>query len=244
MSEQPMVQLERLAMTCSESFQLEVPDLTIVKGQVFCLLGPTGAGKSTLLRLIAAIQAPTAGQVLIDGVAVHGNGSTLHTRRRMAMVFQRPLLLHASVRTNVEYGLRIRGTLDKNAEKVDEALRRLQLTKLSTQSAHTLSGGQAQLVALARALVIEPDLLILDEPTANLDPAHVALVEEVIAQDREEHETTVVWATHNLFQARRVSQRVALLLDGQIVEEAATGAFFDTPSDPRTADFVDGRMIY
>ncbi|NOX52856.1 MAG: phosphate ABC transporter ATP-binding protein, partial [Planctomycetes bacterium] len=101
-----------------------------------------------------------------------------------------------------------------------------------------------QLVALARALVLEPDLLLLDEPTANLDPAHVALVEEAIAEDHQRRGTTVVWATHNLFQARRVAERVGLLLNGQLIEVASTQTFFDAPSDPRTADFVQGKMVY
>jgi tungstate transport system ATP-binding protein len=118
------------------------------------------------------------------------------------------------------------------------------LSKIASQSAQTLSGGQTQLVALARSLVIEPDVLLLDEPTAHLDPAHVALVEETIRQFQQERQTTIVWATHNLFQARRVADRTALLLNGQLVEVAPTEEFFKNPSDSRTAEFVQGRMVY
>ncbi|MCH8147419.1 MAG: ATP-binding cassette domain-containing protein, partial [Planctomycetes bacterium] len=107
-----------------------------------------------------------------------------------------------------------------------------------------LSGGQTQLVCLARALVASPDVLLLDEPTANLDPAHVALVEETIREVQRQRGLTVVWATHNLFQVRRVADRVALMLDGQLVEVAATEPFFESPKDSRTADFVQGKMVY
>jgi tungstate transport system ATP-binding protein len=107
-----------------------------------------------------------------------------------------------------------------------------------------LSGGQTQLVALARALAVEPDVLLLDEPTAHLDPARVALVEEAVGDFQRRGQATVVWATHNLFQARRVAHRVTLLLDGRVVEVAPTQTFFEAPSDPRTAAFVRGKMIY
>jgi tungstate transport system ATP-binding protein len=161
----------------------------------------------------------------------------------MTLVHQRPVLLTGTVRLNVEYGLRLRGSRDR-ARKVDGILDRLGLTRIASQSSQTLSGGQTQLVALARALVIEPDVLLLDEPTAHLDPAHVALVEKTIRHFQQKHHMTTVWATHNLFQARRVAGRTALLLNGQLVEVAATEKFFTDLSDPRTADFVQGRMVY
>ena len=147
------------------------------------------------------------------------------------------------MRLNVEYPLRLRGQSER-ADKVDAVLDRLGLSQLASQSARTLSEGQTQLVALARALVIEPEVLLLDEPTAHLDPAHVAVVEETIRQIRQERRMTVVWATHNLFQARRVASRTALLLNGQLVEATSTEEFFTNPSDPRAADFVLGRMVY
>ncbi len=99
-------------------------------------------------------------------------------------------------------------------------------------------------MALARALVVEPAVLLLDEPTAHLDPANVALVENLVCEQKQRVGTTIVWATHNLFQARRIASRVGLLLNGQLVEIAETTAFFDHPSDQRTADFVDGKMVY
>ena len=161
----------------------------------------------------------------------------------MTLVHQRPLLLTGNVHFNVAYGLRLRGHRHRVAI-VDTMLERLGLNAIAHQSANTLSGGQTQLVALARALVIEPDVLLLDEPTAHLDPAYVALVEETIHEFGQERKMTVVWATHNLFQARRVANRSALLLNGQLVEANGTEEFFTNPSDSRTADFVQGRMVY
>jgi tungstate transport system ATP-binding protein len=123
-------------------------------------------------------------------------------------------------------------------------LERVHLAHLADRPATAVSGGEAQLIALARALAFGPDVLLLDEPTNNLDPARVALVEEVVLADHKARGTTVVWATHNHFQARRAGERVALLLDGKVVETAPAAEFFDAPRDPRTADFVQGRMVY
>src|SRR5262249_18449655 len=125
-----------------------------------------------------------------------------------------------------------------------QGLCRLGLDGLAARAARTLSGGEAQLVALARALVLEAEVLLLDEPTAHLDPARVALVEQVLREERSGRGGTLVWATHNLFQARRVADRVALLLDGRLVELAPVSEFFDSPRDPRTAAFVRGEMVY
>jgi len=225
-------------------FHLWLPSLEVAEGEVFCLLGPTGAGKSTLLRILAGLDAPTAGEVFFRGERFGPEDLPPEHLRRITLVFQRLILLRGTVRSNVEYGLHLRGKARRSAAMVDRWLHRLELARLASQPAQTLSGGQVQLVGLARAMVLEPDVLLLDEPTAHLDPAHVALVERVIAEDHRRRNTTVIWATHNLFQARRVADRVGLLLDGQLVEVAPAEKFFTAPSDPRTADFVQGKMIY
>lgn len=225
------------------AFTLHIRKLDIRDNEVLGLLGPTGAGKSTLLRLLAGLVKADRGELCFESQPFASHDLALSARRRMTLVHQTPLLLTGTVRFNIEYGLRLRGQQER-ADKVDAVLDRLGLSKFALQSALTLSGGQTQLVALARALVIEPDVLLLDEPTAHLDPAHVALVEETIRQVRQERPMTVVWATHNLFQARRVADRTALLLNGQLVEVTPTEEFYTNPSDPRTADFVQGRMVY
>jgi tungstate transport system ATP-binding protein len=222
---------------------LHITRLEVLRGEVLCLVGPTGSGKSTLLRLLSALEPPTRGDLYFEQYRLDSHSLPLAVQRRMAMLFQRPLLLSGTVRANIEYGLRLRG-MRRQASKLEELLNALRLWPIASQSARTLSVGQTQLVALARALVLEADVLLLDEPTANLDPAHVALVEEVIENVRRRRPTTVVWATHNMFQARRMARRVGLLLEGQLVEVAQTETFFDAPKDARAAAFVQGKMVY
>lgn len=224
-------------------FALHIEALEVRAGEVLALLGPTGAGKTTLLRLLAGLARADEGELTFAGHSLVRAEPDLSTRRRLTMVPQRPLLLAGSVRFNVEYGLRLRKQRH-DAERVEAVLRRLQLAKIAQQSSTTLSGGQTQLVALARALVIEPEVLLLDEPTSHLDPAHVLLVEETIREIQRSRRTTIVWATHNVFQPRRVADRAALILNGQLVETAETESFFEHPGDPRTAAFVEGRMVY
>jgi tungstate transport system ATP-binding protein len=222
---------------------VQIERLEILMGEVLCLVGPTGAGKSTLLRLLAGLEAPSQGMLLFGRQQLPTARLPRAAQRQISMVFQRPLLLRGTVKMNIEYGLRLRGSRASPA-KVQEVIERLGLLEIVHQYAHTLSGGQTQLVALARALAIEPDVLLLDEPTAHLDPARVGLVEQAIRDYRQRRQATIVWATHNLFQARRVAHRVALLLDGQLVEVAPTTRFFEAPADPRTTAFVQGKMIY
>lgn len=243
MSGQPVYRLEGVSQRYGGRAVLQIDRLDVASGEVLCLLGPTGAGKSTLLRLLAGLEAPASGVLWFGRHRIDGPALPLEVRRRVTLVFQRPLLLSASVRANVEYGLRLRG-LGPSPERVRAALESLGLGALAARPAPGLSGGEVQLTALARALVLEPDVLLLDEPTSHLDPARVALVEEVVAKFQRQHGATVVWATHNLFQARRVAQRAALLLDGRLVEVAPTREFFESPRDPRTAAFVRGDMVY
>lgn len=235
--------LREIGKNFRRAFALEIGALQIRRGETLSLLGPTGAGKSTLLRLLAGLESPTSGEIRLEGQPFRSDRLPLPVRRRIAMVHQRPILLTGSVRYNVEYGLRLRGAT-ASASLVEAAMHRFRLESIASQSARTLSGGQTQLVALARALVLDPEVLLLDEPTSNLDPAHVALVEETIRTRHAEHPMTIVWATHNLFQARRIADRVALLWDGKLIEAAATEEFFERPTSPRTAEFVQGRMIY
>lgn len=220
---------------------LDIERLTIAPGEIFGLVGPSGAGKSTLLRLLNGLEAPTSGEIWLDDQPL-SPGSPLRLLRRVTLVFQRPLLLHRSVRDNVAYGLRVRGL--RADGRLDAVLERVGLHTLASQPAHKLSGGELQRAALARALVIKPDVLLLDEPTANLDPYNVGLIETIIREQNQTRGPTVVLVTHNVFQARRLAHRAGLLLDGKLVEAAPTAAFFESPRDPRTAAFVRGEMVY
>jgi tungstate transport system ATP-binding protein len=223
---------------------LEVDNLKIARGEVLGLVGPSGAGKSTLLRLLNFLEPPTAGRArFLDVEFGPGQPMPLEYRRRVTTVFQRPLLLNRSVQANVAFGLRLRGRQARN-EPVAEALERVGLASMARQRARTLSGGEAQRVALARAIVLRPQVLLLDEPTANLDPYNIGLIEDIVMSLNREQGTTLVLVTHNVFQAKRLAHRVALLLDGRIVEIADVESFFERPQDARTAAFVRGEMIY
>ncbi len=235
--------LEAVAKDYAGRPVLRIDRLEVRAGEVLCLVGPTGAGKSTLLRLLAGLEPPGSGSVRFEALRLAGQELPPDVRRRVTLVFQRPLLLAGSVRANVEYGLRLRGR-GRHHGRAEKMLERLGLGALAHRPGRALSGGEAQMVALARALVLEPEVLLLDEPTAHLDPARVALVEEVVREAHRRRQITVVWATHNLFQARRVAGRVAFLLDGRLVEAAATEEFFTAPRDPRSAAFVRGEMVY
>jgi tungstate transport system ATP-binding protein len=223
---------------------LAVDGLEIARGEVLALVGPSGVGKSTLLRLLNFLETPTTGTIrFLEHIGDSTQRVPLAVRRRITTVFQRPVLLRRSVAANVAYGLELRGQRAVE-DAVQTALADVGLAALAHQSARTLSGGEAQRVALARALILRPDALLLDEPTANLDPYNVGLIEQIVTRLNREQGTTIVLVTHNVFQAKRLAQRVALLLEGQIVEVAPVDDFFDAPRDPRTAAFVRGDMVY
>lgn len=239
----PIYDLVAVRKRQSDRFTLDIDKLSIVEGETLCLVGPTGAGKSTLLRLLSGLEMPSAGRVVLQGRPIERGRVLLESLRRIATVHQRPLLLSESVRYNVEFGLRVRGVRSAR-NRSEPILERLGLSRFANQDARTLSGGQLQLVALGRALVVESEILLLDEPTAHLDPANVALVENLVQEQKQRVGMTVVWATHNLFQAKRMASRSGLLLTGQLIEVGQTKTFFDSPNDERTRDFVEGKMVY
>ena len=243
MNRSPIYDLDTVSKRQSDSFTLDVGKLVITPGETLCLVGPTGAGKSTLLRLLTGLEMPSSGRITLLGNCNEVNETPVESLRRVATVHQRPLMLSESVRYNIEYGLHVRGVTSAH-HRSDPMLERLGLRRLVKQDARTLSGGQLQLLAIGRALVVEPEVLLLDEPTAHLDPANVALIEDVIQEQKQRLGMTVVWATHNLFQARRMASRVALLLSGRLIEVADRKTFFDSPSDERTTAFVQGKMVY
>jgi phosphate transport system ATP-binding protein len=222
--------------------------------EVTAIIGPSGCGKSTLLRCLNRMHetVPTArveGTVLLHGTDIYGDGvSPIALRRHIGMVFQRPSPFPTmSIRDNVAAGLRVRGNRISRAatdEIVERALRRsalwdevkdrLRLTALG------LSGGQQQRLCIARALANDPSVLLLDEPTASLDPISSQKVEDLVYELRQE--VTVVIVTHNMQQAARVSDRTAFMLAGELVELAPTPKLFTTPQDGRTEAYITGRF--
>jgi len=229
--------------------------LAFPRHKVTAVIGPSGCGKSTLLRCLnrlheAVPQARVRGRVVLDGRDVYAAGvSAVAVRRRIGMVFQRPTPFPTlSVRDNVAAGLRgSRGGPRRRAaedEIVERALRRAALWDEVRDrlrgSALALSVGQQQRLCIARALATEPAVLLLDEPTAALDPGNTQRVEELVYELR--GSTTVVIVTHNMQQAARVSDRTAFLLAGELIEVAPTGTLFTAPRDARTEAYITGRF--
>jgi tungstate transport system ATP-binding protein len=240
----PVYRLQGLTKVYGQRTVLDIASLDIERGEIFALVGPSGSGKSTLLRLLNFLETPTQGKIHFSGLEYQqGIEAPLELKRRVTTVFQRPMLLARSVWDNVAYGLHLRGQRDNHA-RVQSALEEVGLAQVAKQAARTLSGGEAQRVALARAMVLQPDVLLLDEPTANLDPYNVGLIETIVNRINQQHGTSLVLVTHNVFQAKRLASRVAFLLEGKVVEVAKADRFFSAPVDSRTAAFVRGDMIY
>lgn len=192
--------------------------LSIHEGEIFALLGPNGSGKTTLLKILAFLEKPTFGEVYFRGRKVTDQNLP-QMRMESTMVFQKILLFSTTVYDNVAYGLKIRKIPKKEiGQRVSEALKLVKLDGFERKRAKELSGGEQQRVALARALALNTPLLLLDEPTANLDPKNAAVVEEIIATVNRELKTTIVMATHNMFQAKNLPHHIALIANGKIVE--------------------------
>jgi len=225
-----MIEVRGVSKRYGEVEALRGVSLKVGRGEALTIVGPNGSGKTTLLKIMAALERPTGGEVYFDGVKI-GEGNAALVRRRITMVFQRAVVLRGSVRDNVAYGLRLRGLPRAEVDRrVSEALEVVGLRGLEGRIARGLSGGEQQRLSLARALALECDLLLLDEPTANLDPGSLSVVKETISWLNSETETTIVMATHNLLQAAELSERLVLLDRGEVVEAGRPGALLLRPS--------------
>ena len=214
------------------NLQLEASGRTVI-------LGPNGAGKSLLLRLCHGLLSPTLGEVCC---ATLGSPTRAEVRRRQAMVFQRPVLLRRSAIANVTYALGlvgIRGQLARS--RAMEALDLVGLASLAERSARVLSGGEQQRLALARAWVLQPEILFLDEPTSALDPGATQAIEAAINRFAD-NGTKIVMVTHNLGQARRLADHCLFLAGGRIVESAPAATFLAQPNSPEAAHFLAGEQ--
>jgi|SRR5437588_2184550 len=223
-------------------------NLEIAANKVTALIGPSGCGKSTLLRTLNRMyetlrDARLEGEILLDGKSIF-NQDVTSLRRRVGMVFQRPNPFPKSIFDNVAYGPRINGSKVPIADCVEKSLRRAALWDEVKdhlhKSAYELSGGQQQRLCIARALAVDPEVLLLDEPCSALDPISTAKIEELLVQLKEF--CTIVTVTHNMQQAARVSDFTAFLLIGQLIEFSPTAQLFTTPKDPRTEAYITGRF--
>ncbi len=206
------------------------------RGPVSVILGANGAGKSVLLRLCHGLLAPTGGRILWHG------GFRGDPRRRQAMVFQRPVMLRRSALANVAYGLALAGVgHGERSVRARTMLERVGLLALAERPARLLSGGEQQRLALARAWVLTPEVLFLDEPTANLDPSATRAVETIVAAIAAEG-TKVIMTTHDLGQARRLADEILFLHRGRLIERTPKAAFFAGPNTSEAAAFLRGDL--
>jgi tungstate transport system ATP-binding protein len=215
-------------------------NLRIERGEVFALIGPTGAGKTTLLRLINLLDAPSVGKIIFDGTnATSSEKVRLEMRRRMAFVLQKPVVFNASVFDNVAFGLKWRGVRRRQvAEKVEYILEMTGLKEYKKRNARTLSGGEVQRVAIARAVAVGPEVLLLDEPTANLDPISASKIEDLIVEIIKQNDITVIMATHDMSQGQRLADRMGVLVNGEIVQTGKAKDIFQSPRNREIAEFV------
>jgi len=209
-------------------------------GNIVVLIGVNGAGKSTLLRIIAGLEKPDKG-------TIHFNSQSMtdtELRKISTLVFQRTAMFSRSVYDNLAYGLRIRGIPKNEAkQKIAEALNIVGLKDFEKRRAKKTSGGEQQRISMARALLLDPKIMLLDEPTANLDPNSASIIEKTIIS-RKTSETIIIMATHNLAQAKRVADVVVHMHEGKIVEIAKPKDLFDNPQQELTRKFVRGELEY
>jgi len=229
-----------------DDFLLHIDHLALDKGLIYGVIGPSGSGKSTLLRIINLLTAPSYGTYRYQGRPAELSGpERLRLQRQMALVVQKPLLFRDSVWNNVAYGLRARGRPKPEVDRrVGDLLAQLGMSDMAKRRADTLSGGEAQRIAIARAMAYEPQLLLLDEPTANLDPANVEKIEEMIRSLSEAKSMAVVVVTHNVFQARRLADEVIFVDRGKVIEMGPAEKIFSSPDCEATRLYVEGRMVY
>jgi phosphate transport system ATP-binding protein len=220
--------------------------------EITALIGPSGCGKSTFLRTLNRMNellpdVRTEGEITLDGVNLYDKSTdVVHLRRRVGMVFQRPNPFPKSIFDNIAYGPRTHGTV--HAAELEEIVERSlrgaalwdEVKDSLRKSALDLSGGQQQRLCIARALAVEPEVVLMDEPCSALDPISTFRIEELMTELRKQY--TIILVTHNMYQASRVSQRTGFFLTGELVEVDETSRIFENPSDKRTDDYVRGRF--
>ncbi|WP_244530514.1 ATP-binding cassette domain-containing protein [Salaquimonas pukyongi] len=223
-----------LVYRAGERRLIDAIDLEFLPGGITTIAGYNGAGKSLLLRLLHGLLEPSGGNVLWDGIPL-----SAETRRRQAMVFQKPVVLRRTVFDNLRFALASRGIHSKN--QAMEALARVGLSGLEQRPARLLSGGEKQRLALCQAIACQPDVLLLDEATASLDPASVATIEQTVLAASAEG-TKIIMVTHDVGQARRLSDEIVFLHHGRVLEQAPAAAFFANPKTRPAAAYLEGRL--
>ena len=233
-----MIEIRDLLIQRNGRHTLKIDSLDIARGETLTVVGPNGAGKSTLLLALAHLLKPARGDIRFDGKPLSA-WNDLEYRRRISFVFQAPLLMDMTVEQNVALGLKFRGVSKvETHERVMKWIKALGIESLSQRRASQLSGGEAQRVSLARAFVLEPELLLLDEPFAALDPpTHAKLLEDLSNILKQDHKTAV-FVTHNLKEAAKLSHRIAVIVDGVLRQVGTAKQIKSRPADETVKAFL------
>ena len=242
---------ERLTRVYGQKTVLDLGPGAIESGRITGIIGPNGAGKSTLLNIIAGLDSPDFGNV---NYCKSGNGADSETggerysdeipRDCITLIFQQPYMLHTTVEKNVAYPLKLRKTPPTEIKRrADELMNELGLSTLAKQKARRLSGGEMQKTAFARALSFNPELLLLDEPTSNIDNATTADIEALLKRAKSGGGVTMVIVSHNLPQIRRLCDDVIFMNKGKIVESGTTNMLLSNPQKPDTRTFIEGGLL-
>jgi len=240
----PLLEARNIEVERGGTIILSVQSLLIQKGEILSLIGPNGAGKTTLLQTSSYLLKPFKGELFFKGEKINSNQSIFEYRRKLAMIFQEPLLFDTTVLGNVASGLKIRGMArGEIRHRVMEQLDRFGIIHLSGRSARTLSGGEAQRASLARAFAIQPEVLFLDEPFASLDPPTRDSLIEDLENILRKTKTTTIFATHDLSEALRLSDRMAVMNQGKIFQIGSPAEVMNHPIDEFVASFVGVETI-
>ncbi len=229
------IELKDVSLKIDGQVLIKPLNLRIKRKGITVLMGPNGAGKSLLLRLMHGLLQASYGQVFYAGQVLNAQH-----RAQQAMVFQRPVLLRRSVAANIDFVLKLRGI--KNPELRQSLLGRVALQHLQEQAARRLSGGEQQRLVLARALAMEPGVLFLDEPTANLDPTSTQVIEQIVRQVNEQG-TGIVFVTHDVAQARRLADNMVFMHKGEVLEHQRAKEFFQQSKSSKVHAYLNGDLL-
>jgi tungstate transport system ATP-binding protein len=240
-----MIKLDNVSKSFGDKVVLDRISVDIPSGKIFTIIGPSGQGKTTLLRLINLLDSPSGGKIYINNTPLHEQSPDINAlRRRMGMVFQTPVAFKETVFENIAVGLRYRHVPSAEiTRRVQEKLQEIGLSGYEKRKAGTLSGGEMQRVSLARVMITRPDLLLLDEPTANLDPVSTTTIEDLITYYNREYGTTVIMSSHDLFQGQRLADMIAVLMNGRFIQADETIRVFSEPCSADVARFIGIRNV-
>lgn len=234
------LQIDNITKKFASLTAIDSVSLNLETNKILVLVGVNGSGKTTMLRLLAGLEEPDTGSIIINKSIKEAN----ELRQLSTLVFQKTVMFNRTVYSNLEFGLKIRGNRkDVIDKRICEVLKIVGLEGFENRNAKKISGGEQQRVALARAFLLEPKILLLDEPTSNLDVNSAKIIEKVI-QNRKRSDTIIVLSTHNLYQAKRLGDEIVHIHEGKIINQAKTKDFFSNPKHKITEKFIKGDLQF